>query len=359
MAKNGTSKGLKIISKTIFIIVIAVALFFGGKFAFKLGYEIMGKSTISEENSKIIEVDIPQGASTSQIAKILKENKLISSALFFRVEAKMSGNDGKFQFGKFKLNNSMSTEEIMEVLLTSGEKKETANFTIPEGYTVKQIAAKLAEEGLVNEEDFINTLKDSEFTYKFLKDVPDRDIKLQGYLFPDTYQVYKNATSLDIINVMLNQFNKIFKDEYYDRAKELGLTVDEVITIASIIEREVRVDSERKTVSGVIYNRLKTDMKLEMCSTVMFALDKPKDFKKDRLLYEDLEIDSPYNTYMYSGLPIGPIANPGEASIIAALYPEEHDYLFFVLKNEETGEHEFNKTLDEHNAAKAKYKQNY
>lgn len=359
MKKDNALNVLKVVTKAVILVIIVVALFFGGKYAFKLGYEIMGKSTVSEEDIKVVEIEIPQGASTNEIAKILKENDLISSVLFFRIEAKMSGNDGKFQFGKFQLTTDMEAEDIMAVLLTEGEKKETINFTIPEGYTVQQIASKLANEGIVDEEDFINTIKNTEFTYKFIEDIPERDIKLQGYLFPDTYQVYKNATSLDIVNILLKQFDYVFKNEYYDRAEALGLTVDEIITIASIIEREVRVDSERKTVSGVIYNRLKQEMKLEMCSTVMFALDKPKDFKKDRLLLEDLKIESPYNTYKYLGLPVGPIANPGEASIIAALYPEEHDYLFFVLKDEETGEHEFNTTLDGHNAAKARYKQNY
>jgi UPF0755 protein len=245
----------------------------------------------------------------------------------------------------------MTEEEIMEILKTEGFKRETITFTIPEGFTVDQIASRLAEEGICSASDFKDAVYNADYGYKFIEGIPERNLELQGYLFPDTYEIYLDATPEQIVSAMLNRFNEVFKDEYYDRADALGLTVDEIITIASIIEREVRVPEERRTVSGVIYNRLEIDMKLEMCSTVMYVLDKPQ----DRLLYSDLRIDSPYNTYMYSGLPVGPIANPGEESIIAALYPEDNDYLFFVLKDPETGAHDFNQTLQQHNAAKQEY----
>ncbi len=151
------------------------------------------------------------------------------------------------------------------------------------------------------------------------------------------------------------KFDDVFTQEYYDQAEELGYTVDEIITIASMIEKEVRVAEERPKVAGVIYNRLNIDMNLQMCSTIMYALEIPR----DRLLYRDLEIESPYNTYRNPGLPIGPIANPGAAAIEASLYPESHNYLYFVLKDPETGAHEFNATLDDHNAAKNKYNQKF
>lgn len=359
MANKMASNARRVVMKIVIILVAVIALYFGGTYAYKIGYDFMGKSPSSKENVVEVKITIPQGASTKTIAKILKENELINSTLYFRMSAKMSGNDSKFQFGEYTLDTGMDEEAIMNALMTNGQKKETIKFTIPEGYTIQQIADKLEEEGIVTANDFMNTVQHGTYSYKFLEGVPDRNTKLQGYLFPNTYEVYKDATAEDIVIMMLDEFDRVFKDEYYLRAEELGMTVDEIVTMASVIEREVRVDDERKKVSGVIYNRLDIGMKLEMCSTVIYALDKPKDFNKNKLLYADLLTDSPYNTYMYEGLPIGPISNPGEASIIAALYPEEHDYLFFVLVNEETGEHEFNKTLDEHNAAKYQYNQEY
>jgi len=359
MAKKIASNIRRIIAKGMITLMAITALYFGGTYAFKLGYNIMGNSPTTEGEIVSVEITIPQGASTKTIAEILKDHNLIQSALYFRIQAKMSDNDGKFQFGNYTLNTGMNEEEIMNALLTDGQKRETIKFTIPEGYTIQQIADKLEAEGIADADEFMNVTQNSQFGYKFLENVPERNTHLQGYLFPDTYEIFKDATAEDIVIKMLDRFDQIFKDEYYTRAEELGLSVDEVITMASIIEKEVRVDSERKTVAGVIYNRLDIGMKLEMCSTVIYALDKPKDFNKNKLLYADLETDSPYNTYMYPGLPIGPISNPGEASIVAALYPEEHDYLFFVLVNEETGEHEFNQTLDEHNAAKNQYNQEY
>lgn len=358
MAKKKTSNIGRVVVKFIIILIAIAILYFGGTYAYKTGYGIIGNSASSNEAVDVV-VTIPQGASTKTIAKILKDNNLITSTLYFRYLSKSSGNDGKFQFGDFTLNASMEEEEIMDLLMTGGQKRETVKFTIPEGFTIQQIADKLEAEGIVDSDEFINVTQNKTFNYKFLENVPVRNTNLQGYLFPDTYEIYKDATAEDIVVKMLDKFDQVFKDEYYTRAEELGLSVDEIITMASIIEREVRVDSERKKVAGVIYNRLEIDMKLEMCSTVIYALDKPKDFNKNKLLYSDLETDSPYNTYMYPGLPVGPIANPGEASIVAALYPEEHDYLFFVLVNEETGEHEFNKTLNEHNAAKNQYNQQY
>lgn len=359
MVKKKTSNINRIIVKILIIIIAVITLYLGGTYAYKIGYDLMGKAPESKENAVDVNITIPQGASTKTIAKILKDNGLINSTLYFRMTAKMAGNDGKFQFGEYTLNTGMDEEAIMNALLTNGQKKETVKFTIPEGYTIQQMADKLEAEGIVSADDFMDAIQNSSFNYKFLEGIPDRNTKLQGYLFPNTYEVYKDATAEDIITMMLDEFDRVFKDEYYTRAQELGYTVDEIVTMASIIEREVRVDNERKKVAGVIYNRLDIGMKLEMCSTVIYALDKPRDFNKNKLLYADLETDSPYNTYMYPGLPIGPISNPGEASIIAALYPEEHDYLFFVLVNEETGEHEFNKTLNEHNAAKNQYNQEY
>jgi len=355
MTKNFILGTFNVLVKIVVFCIAIYIIVYGGKTGFETGYSLMAKDSSDAVGIVDVEVEIPKGASTEEIANILKENNLISSALYFRIIAKFYGNDSLFQYGSYVFNTGMDEEEIMSMLLTEGEKRETVQFTIPEGYTVEQIADKLDNEGICEGSDFLEAVYEANYGYKFMDQIPERNVKLQGYLFPDTYEVYTDASAEDIISTMLKRFDSIFTDEYYARAEELGYSVDEIITIASIIEKEVKVPTERATVSGVIYNRLNIEMNLEMCSTVMYALGKPR----ERLLYEDLEIESPYNTYINSGLPVGPIANPGAESIKAALYPEDHDYLFFVLVNEETGEHQFNTTLDAHNAAKHKYDQEF
>lgn len=356
MTKNFVFGVLNLLVKGMFTIVACYFLIYATKTAFKAGYTLMEKAPKSEEMVVNVDLVIPEGSSTETIANILKESDLIGNTLYFRIMAKFSGNDGMFQYGNYTFNTGMDEDDIMKMLLTEGEKRETVTFTIPEGLTVAQVAQKLGAEGVCNAQDFLDAVYEASFGYQFIQQIPvDRNIKLQGYLFPDTYEVYKDSTAKDIVSTMLKQFDTVFKPEYYVQAEKLGYSMDEIITIASIIEREVKVDTERATVAGVIYNRLEIDMKLEMCSTVMYALDVPK----ERLLLTDLQTESPYNTYLYGGLPIGPIANPGEASIIAALYPEENDYLFFVLVDDLTGAHEFNTSLDSHNAAKKKHNEKF
>ncbi len=341
----------KLITSMLFLVIIIMAVYVGGKLAFKTGYDFMGKAPVSNDAS-IVEVEIPEGSSTEKIAKILKEKGLIKSVTHFRIMSKLSEYDGKYQHGTFLLAKNMDQDTIMQELMKKTANKDTIRITIPEGYTIKQIAEKLEKEGVVTAEEFIEAANSTDYNYAFIQEIPNREIKLQGYLFPNTYEIYKTATAKQIVDLLLSEFDKVFNEEYKAKAKELGMSIDEIVTMASIIEREVKSEKERNKVAGVIYNRLNIGMKLEMCSTVIYALDKPRDFSKDKLLYSDLEVDSPYNTYLYAGLPKGPIANPGKASLEAALYPEKHDYLFFVLVNEQTGEHEFNKTLEGHNAAK-------
>lgn len=336
-----------------FVIVIAAVLIIykAATWSYESAYDLMAREP--EENITIVNVDvnIPKGANTEVIANILHSKGLINSVVYFRIIARINGLDETFQHGDYVLNTGMTEDEIMTILATEGEKREVVTFTIPEGYTLEQIGDRLSDEGIVTKSEWNSALENGRYGYKFLDYIPDRNLPLQGYVFPDTYEVYVDASAEDIVSTMLGRFDQIFKDEYYDRLEELDMTLDEVITIASIIEREVRVADERDTVAGVIYNRLEEGMKLQMCSTIMYVLDVPR----ERVLYRDLEIDSPYNTYKYAGLPVGPIANPGEASIVAALYPEEHNYLYFVLVDPETGRHQFNVTYSDHIRAMNQY----
>ncbi len=268
--------------------------------------------------------------------------------------SRLSGFDNKFQYGKYTFSTGMSEEDMMEILLTEGAKRPTKTFTVIEGLTLAQTAASLAEQGMCSVDEFYSALDDTNWGYRFLESVPDaaqRKISYQGYLFPSTYEVYEDATPVDIISTMFDQMDKLWTDEFYEQAKKQGKTIDEIITIASIIEKEVVSPTEQNIVSGIIYNRLEDEMPLQMCSTVMYVLDK----HRNRLLYSDLETVSPYNTYLTAGLPIGPIANPGEGAIRAALYPDDNDYIYFVLKDDGSGTHEFNSSYKDHVNDKAKY----
>lgn len=339
------------------VVIIALAVSFlvkGGQWAYAQAYDLMSKTPSANQEIMNVSVVIPQGSTSEGIANILKESGLIDSTLYFRLTSRMNGYDGGFQYGNYTFSTGMGEEEMMEILLTEGAKRETKKFTVVEGLTLAQTASSLSEQGMCTIDEFYTALDNTNWGYEFLNSVPgvqDRAITYQGYLFPSTYEVYADATAVDIISTMFDQMDKIWTEEYYAKAKQLGLTVDEVLTIASIIEKEVVSPAEQSIVAGVIYNRIEQGMELQMCSTVMYVLEK----HRDRLLYSDLEIVSPYNTYLTSGLPVGPIANAGSGAIRAALYPDDNNYVYFVLKDDGSGTHEFNETYAEHNSDKAKY----
>ena len=289
-----------------------------------------------------IVVVIPEQSSTADIAKILKKDNLILSENFFRVMSKIRGVDSKYNYGKFKVNRGAGYEELFTTLTQAGTNADAIKVTIPEGYEIYKIADLLEEKGLIDKEKFYYLVDYGEFDYDFIQDIPDRENRLEGYLFPSTYTFVPNDEKA-IINEMLMQFEKVYA-KYEDRAEEMDMTMDEVITLASIIEREAQGDEDRKLVSSVFHNRLDSDKYpyLQSCATVQYILKE----RKPVLSVEDTKIDSPYNTYINKGLPVGPIASPGEKSIEAALYPEESDYLFFVLGSD--GKHHFSETYEEH-----------
>ena len=170
---------------------------------------------------------------------------------------------------------------------------------------------------------------------------------LQGYLFPATYDIYEDTTAASLIDTMLEKFRSVYTSEYSAKAADLGYTDYQILIMASIVEREAKIDSERPIIAGVIYNRLKIDMMLQMCPTVLYPLTDGM-YDKSEVTYDDLEIESPYNTYKNTGLPVGPICNPGQASIEAVLYPDENDYLYYHTSDAGDGSHIFSSTYDEH-----------
>lgn len=344
-------------TKIVLTISIIILVYIAFQSAYDYFYGAVVQTPSDQKAIKEVTVTIPQGASTKEIAGILEEKQLISNALLFRIQSKLDQSDGAYQYGTFTLNTGMDEDEIRRILQTQGEKERGIRFTIPEGYTVDQIAQRLEEEGIVKTDEFLNAVNNVTYDYDFVKDIPESDerqIKLQGYLFPDTYEVREGASSEEIVSKMLAQFNKKFTAEYRKRAEDLGYSMDDIITIASIIEREAKVPEERPMMASVIYNRLEIDMPLGMCSTVLYALGKAGQPVR-QLLTQETRVKSPYNTYVNAGLPVGPISNPGIDSIKAALYPDETDYLYFVLKDPEDGSHAFTKTYEEHLAAQNQY----
>lgn len=298
----------------------------------------------SIDNAKNYTLVIEEGGTVSEVASKLNEEKIISTSLAFKNYMENEGLSGELRTGEFELNSAMSIGEIAAIITEPQEERESVRVTFPEGYEVKDIIARLQENGLAqDEEHFRDVLVNYPFENEFLKDI-DRSHYLEGYLFPDTYDFFVDESDEEIIQRMLDNFESKFTEELQARQEELGMSLNELMTLASIIEREARVDEEFKTISSVFHNRIDISMPLQACSTVQYILGE----RKPVLSIADTEIDSPYNTYQIPGLPPGPIAQPSMRAIEAALYPDETDYLFFVLKDETMGSHYFARTYEEH-----------
>jgi conserved hypothetical protein, YceG family len=334
-------------SHTLIAGIVAICIVFLAASGIYSLYAGSAEKPVDPGSKEYFSVTIPSGTGTADIADILKEKKLINNAGVFKLDTKSKGYDGKYKAGQYSLSPGMSMEEIMKILVSG--KADTVRFTIPEGYDIKRIEEKLSKEGLINVEEFQKEIENGQFNYDFLANIPAGPNRLEGFLFPETYDIFKTANEHDIIDKMLYQFNKVFTKEYYNRAKEMGMSVKDVITLASIIEREARVPEDRPVIASVFYNRLKIKMPLQSCATVQYILGE----QKPVLSIKDTKIESPYNTYLHTGLPPGPIASPGADSIKAALYPAQTDYLYFLAKGD--GTHAFSSTYEQFLKDKAKY----
>jgi UPF0755 protein len=307
-------------------------------------------------------VTVPPGASAGDIGTTLQQRGLIRSGIMFRLAAEQAGVGSTLAAGDYELSRSMSTSEILQVL-AKGQVKRGLLATIPEGWRSEQIADRLEAAGFASRDDFLRAVTAPE-------SVPGFDVvgvvgepppaRLEGYLFPETYEVPQKVSGTRAAELMLRTFNQRVGDAVRS-PRESNLTPHQVLTLASIVEREARQPSERATIASVYLNRLGAKLRLQADPTVQFAVanrDGPAaagyNYWKLDLSSVDLEIDSPFNTYAVSGLPPGPICNPGEASIRAVLQPARTDYMYFVANTDGSGSHLFAKTLDEHNANVAK-----
>ncbi|MFC4076842.1 endolytic transglycosylase MltG [Salinithrix halophila] len=312
-----------------------------------LAYFYVDHSLGSPKRDQPVPLEIQPGASTSDIGKRLYQQGLIRNDFFFTTYAWITGNGKGLKAGIYEIPPGMDIDGILN-LITQG-KQSTYTLTIPEGFTVEQIGDALEKRGRISKADFLEAVDNDSYNYPFLKELPEkspeRRHRLEGYLFPSTYNIPKRATAHDVVNLMLGQFETRMKqNSVNEKLKQKNLSLDKWVIVASLVEREGQVKSELPRIAGVIYNRLNKNMRLQIDATVQYARGE----QKERLSYDDLKLKSAYNTYKIEGLPPGAIANPGEKALKAALNPERHKFLYYVTKKDGTGKHYFAETFDQH-----------
>ena len=282
-----------------------------------------------KNNKKDIVIDIPQGATTNTISDILYKNKLIRNKVMFKLSVKLSNKAQNFKAGKYLFNQTYSNEEIINDIASGKIYHDGIKVTIPEGSTSKEIVSILVGKNLGNEETYEKLISEPKEFYDRFKFLKEEDItSLEGFLYPSTYYFDEDSSEKEILSMMLSQFNKVYTDKLRDRQKELNMTTEQVVNLASIVEKEAVLDKDRPIIASVFYNRLKIGMPLQSDATIQYIFKE----RKKIVTYKDLEIDSPYNSYKNKGLPPTPIASPGIKSIEATLYPEKTEYLYFVAK---------------------------
>jgi UPF0755 protein len=306
-----------------------------------------------ESTGQAVRISIPSGSVPSQIARILEDNQLIRDARVFTYYLKYKKQGNLFKAGQYSMTPGITITEIIDKL-NRGDviPLDVIRITIPEGYTIPQMIEELTTKHPTWQADvFADEVEHPErYTLLLLADLPDNSAikhRLEGYLFPDTYEFPLNTTENQVITRLLQEMERKLASlpaDWQDVMKARNINFHQLLTIASLIEREVVVDDERPIVASVIYNRLAINMALQIDATVQYALDQPK----ARLLYEDLKVKSPYNTYLYPGLPPGPIAGPSLESIRAALYPVDTEYFYYVTKKDGTSAHLFAETYNQH-----------
>ena len=339
---NNKNINWKIIGITIVLLILLV-----------VGYIYIQIGPYNKNSKKDILVEIPNGATLTKVSSILEENKLIKNKVLFKVVSKFKEDNNGVKAGKYLLSQKYSNSEILDILISGKTYNDGIKVTIPEGSTYKEVIKYLTNKKIGKVEvyeELINNPKEFYDKYKFLD---EKDITtLEGFLYPDTYYFEKDMSEKDVISAMLKRFSEVYTPELKEKQKKMGLTLQQVISMASIIEKEAVKDVDRPKIAGVFYNRLEIGMPLQSDATIQYIFDE----RKHIVSYSDLKIDSPYNSYLNKGLPPTPIANPGIKSIEAALEPEDNDYLYFVATVD--GGNNYSKTYDEHLKYVKEYKEN-
>jgi len=321
----------KLLSKKQWLIVISSFLIFLG-----IGYYLLF-SPISYSINEPLIFEIKKGESFSTVSEKLYQLGIVKNKFIFRIAAIIYGADNRIKAARFKINNNLSYLDLID-LFTNGPADYLKTIKIYKGSSLKNVVLTLQQE-LKIDSSRINKLA---YDNNFLESLEINSNSLEGYLLPGVYDIYENSDAEEVIKIFIDSLKNFWSDSLQNQSKILNLSKHQILTFASIIEGETNYKEEMPIISAVYHNRLKKGMKLQADPTIQYALDGGW----RRLKYSDLSVDSPYNTYKYFGLPPGPINNPGKDAIIAALYPAEVDYLFFVADG--TGKHKFAKTYNEH-----------
>ncbi|WP_391116141.1 endolytic transglycosylase MltG [Psychrobacillus sp. L3] len=345
-------KEVKLVRRIVFTITLFLLIVGGIGGYVSYNYVKSALKPLDPNSDKVINVQIPIGSGLESISSTLEKNGIIKDAKIFKYYAKFK-NESDFQAGDYNLTKSMTFDEIIKSLKTGKVyRKPLFSITIPEGLTLEQIAAVVEKKTSYTAAEFLALVTNDAFVDRMMVKYPNlltEDIKgenvryaLEGYLFPATYPFYEEKPSLEeIVETMLTNTDKTMSS-YSEFLHSEDKSVHWLLTFSSLLEEEATAQTDRSLIASVFYNRLKAKMPLQTDPTVLYALGS----HKERVLFEDLEVDSPYNTYKIQGLPPGPIANSGKSSIEAVLDPSKTDYLYFLA--DKTGENHFSKTYEEH-----------
>ncbi|WP_018589746.1 endolytic transglycosylase MltG [Terrisporobacter glycolicus] len=335
-------KGKKIVVFIIAVLILIIVTTF---------VVIQQMGPYNKGNKEDIVIDIPTGSTLSQVTDILKENNLIKNKTLFKLYVKVSNNSSKIKSGKYLFNQTYSNKEIIEDLSEGKIYNDGIKITVPEGSTSFEIMDILVKNKLGEKkvyEKLINNPKEFKEKFKFLDD--EKIKSLEGFLYPSTYYFSEKQSEKEVLEHMLETFNSKYTDKLQKKQKELNKSLYEVVNLASIVEKEAVLDEDRPIIASVFYNRIKINMPLQSDATIQYIFKE----RKKSITYNDLKIDSPYNTYKVAGLPPTPIANPGIKSIEAVLYPDNTEYLYFVATIE--GGNNYSKTYEEHVKNVEKYR---
>lgn len=351
----------RIVRRVVFFVISFLVLFFAITIFFGYSYVSSALGPVDEESNELVELEIPLGSSTNEIANILEENGIIKDARIFRFYIKFK-NETNFQAGNYTLSPAMTLEETIKELQTGKVIEEPIfRVTIPEGKTIEQIADILSHKLSFTAEEFMELVDDETFIKQLMNQYPNlltdeilnNDIyhPLEGYLFAGTYDIFDETITADaIISSMVERTNDLL-EERLDEIEASEFTIHEILTLASVIERESKFSEDRPKVSQVYQNRLKQNMKLQSDITAFYGLQ-----HKAVVTYDDIEVKTPYNTYVIDGLPVGPINSPSLEAIDAVLHPEGEEFTKLYYFSRPSGETFYSDTLDEHNQIKQQYR---
>lgn len=355
----------KVVRKIIWVIVVTLLIMIG-VFGFTIyRYVDSGLQPLDTAKDDLVQVEIPSGSSNKQIGEILEKNDVIKSGIVFNYYTKFKNFTG-FQAGYYQMAPNMTLDEISKMLQGGGTAEPTdvadGKITIPEGYSIDQIAVRVAKVTGKDKKEFLDLMKNEDFFNELKAKYPEllesagnaKDVKyrLEGYLFPATYNYYKNTSLKDIVDQMVGKTNSIMQP-YFQTIKQQNHTVQEVMTLASLVEKEGVKEEDRKNIAQVFYNRIAADMPLQSDISVLYALGEHKEF----VSYNDTAVNSPYNLYTNAGYGPGPFNSPSEDSIKAVLEPTQNEYYYFVA-DIKTGRVYFAKTYEEHLALREQYVNN-